>query len=323
MSEFETILHIVLQGLAMGSLYGLIALGIVMIYKTSEVLNFAHGNMGMVIAFLSYRLMEKFMAPLADAIGGAASSVPFLSWMGDGLIVSIIFACVLVVSFIAAFLLGMIIELTIRSAEEPNMLGLIVITIGWWLMLDGAAIPIFGTQDHRMPKPLGNLMFKSYRLGNIPLNKLDVIIFAITVVIIIIMFLFFRYARVGVAMRATSQNVDAARLMAINTNRVFAFTWGISSMLGALAGILTASKLYLNNSMMLYPFLKAFAAATLGGLTSLPGAIVGGWILGVSENLFGWYVLDELKTPFAFLVIVLVLAIRPSGLLARHYEKKV
>jgi len=321
MSGFEKILFIVLQGLATGSLYGLIALGIVMVYKTSEVLNFAHGNMGMVIAFISYRLMEKFMTPMADAIGGAAKSVSFLSWMGDGFIVSVIFALVLLVSFIAAFVLGMIIELTIRSAEEPNMLGLIVITIGWWLMLDGAAIPIFGTQDHRMPEPLTN--FKIYKLGNVPLNQLDVIIFSITIAIIIIMFLFFRYARVGVAMRATSQNVDAARLMAINTNRVFAFTWGISSMLGALAGILTASKFFLNNSMMLYPFLKAFAAATLGGLTSLPGAIVGGWILGVSENLFGRYISMDLKTPFAFLVIVLVLAIRPSGLLARHYEKKV
>jgi branched-chain amino acid transport system permease protein len=124
-------------------------------------------------------------------------------------------------------------------------------------------------------------------------------------------------------MRATSQVESAARLMGIKTKRVFALTWGISSVLAAIAGILAASHSYLNTNAMLFPFLKAFAAATMGGLTSLPGAIIGGWILGITENLFGYYVSMELKTPFAFLVIVIVLSIRPSGLLSRHYVKKV
>ena len=322
MSTLETILYLVIQGMAVGSLYGMIALGVVLIYKTSEVLNFAHGNMGMVTAFVCLVLMEKHMPRVSDFLVGFFSGVGFLSGIDSSFYFILSFILVLIITFLFAFLLGLAIEFfLLRPAKDPTQLGLIVITIGLWLVLDGAAAWIFGTQDHKYPAPMAS--FKIYKLGKIPISQLDIIVLLITLALIFMLFLFFRFSRVGIAMRATSQNEAAAKLMGIRTRRVFALTWGISSILGAMAGILATSKFILNNTMMLFPFLKAFAAATLGGLVSLPGAIVGGWILGISENLFGRYISMELKTTFAFIVIVIVLSIRPSGLLARHYIKKV
>ena len=387
--------YLIVQGLVVGSIYGLIALGVVMIYKTSEVLNFAHGNMGMFAAFISYTLMEKYMPKMMEGLSGNLSGIGFMPGAEWGGYLGISFIVVLLIVFVFAFLLGVAIEfftlrpitkwkvlffitLTLTScvlslpgpkmvvfgyfislfpglkfviaflfnmttfymylffflffliefftmgpAKEPTQLGLIVVTIGIWLILDGLASGFFGTQDHALPHPMGPESFEIVTLWGIPVSQLELIIMAITGLLIVFLFFFFRYSKVGTAMRATSQVETAARLMGIKTKRVFALTWGISSVLGAIAGILAASKFFINTNTMLFPFLKAFAAATMGGLTSLPGAIIGGWILGITENLFGYYISMDLKTPFAFLVIVIVLSIRPSGLLSKHYVKKV
>ncbi|MBN1574094.1 MAG: branched-chain amino acid ABC transporter permease [Deltaproteobacteria bacterium] len=363
------ITYLTLQGLAVGSLYGMIALGVVLIYKTSEVLNFAHGNMGMFITFCCYTLMEKHMPRIIVAVNSFSGGGGGIE---GGLPLTLAFILILVIIFISAFILGAAIEFftlrpitkwkvilfiaatlagcifflirsnmpafyscliffiffvieffTMGPAKEPTQLGLIVVTIGLWLALDGVASSRFGTQDHALPNPMGPENFKMIAFWNIEVSQLDLIILVITALLIVLLFFFFRFSKVGTAMRATSQVESAARLMGIKTKRIFALTWGMSSVLGAIAGILTAAKFYLNTNTMLFPFLKAFAAATMGGLTSLPGAIIGGWILGITENLFGFYVSMDLKTPFAFLVIVIVLCIRPSGLLARHYVKKV
>lgn len=366
--------YLILQGLAVGSLYGMIALGIVLIYKTSEVLNFAHGNMGMFISFCCYTLMEKHMTRMMDVLTRAFNGIGISPGEGWGGYLIISFIVVLVIIFLIAFLLGVLIEFftlrpmnrmkvlfftivtltgcvlslisshmtvfyillffflfflieffTMGPGKEPTQLGLIVITIGLWLVLDGVASSLFGTQDHALPFPLNseNVKFNNIEMWNISITYLEMIIFSITMFLIVFLFFFFRYSKAGTAMRATSQVESAARLMGIKTKRVFAMTWGISSVLAAIAGILAASHSYLNTNAMLFPFLKAFAAATMGGLASLPGAIIGGWILGITENLFGYYISMELKTPFAFLVIVVVLSIRPSGLLSKHYVKKV
>jgi branched-chain amino acid transport system permease protein len=364
--------YLIIQGLVVGSIYGLIALGVVLIYKTSEVLNFAHGNMGMIASFFSYTLMEKYMPKIMEGLTGSLSGIGFMPGEEWGGYLAISFTIVLVIVFAMAFLLGMAIEfftlrpitkwkvlffvvitglgcglslmashmvpfyiflffflfffvefLTMGPAKEPTQLGLIVVTIGIWLILDGVASSVFGTQDHALPHPLGPESFEIVTLWGIPVSQLELIIMAITLILIVFLFFFFRYSKAGTAMRATSQVETAARLMGIKTKRVFALTWGISSVLGAIAGILAASKFFINTNTMLFPFLKAFAAATMGGLTSLPGAIIGGWILGITENLFGYYISMDLKTPFAFLVIIVVLSIRPSGLLSKHYVKKV
>ncbi len=155
-------------------------------------------------------------------------------------------------------------------------------------------------------------------------SELNLWTFVICIVAMVFLFAFFRHTKLGVAMKATQQNLVSARLMGIRTKRIFSLTWGLSSLLiGALAGLLIAPIATLDPNMMLDPLLKGFAGAVLGGMTSLPGAALGGFTLGVIENLFGGYVSLEFKSVVAFVIIVLILCVRPSGLLARHYVKKV
>ncbi len=137
-----------------------------------------------------------------------------------------------------------------------------------------------------------------------------------------LLYVFFRYTKLGIAMRATQQNQNAAKIMGIRTERVFAFSWGLSSIIGTVAAMFFAARATLDPAFMMEPFLRAFAAAVLGGLTSIPGVLLGGEILGLIENLFG-YMWPQWKPIVAFVIIVLVLCIRPSGLFSRHFVKKV
>jgi branched-chain amino acid transport system permease protein len=158
--------------------------------------------------------------------------------------------------------------------------------------------------------------------GGIFISSLEVLTFFVALVIMIVLFLFLRYSKLGIAMKATQQNPTAARLMGIRTNRILMFTWGISSLVGCVAGLLIAPTT-MQPYMMWDPMLKGFAAAVLGGMTSLPGSVFGAYAVGIIENMFGGYVSIEFKSVVAFAIIVLVLCFRPSGLFARHYVKKV
>jgi branched-chain amino acid transport system permease protein len=267
----------------------------VIIYKTSEVLNFAQGDMAMVSTFVAYMLLESYHLPFPMAFG-----------------LSLVFAVVL----------GMALEfLFLRQAKNPTVLGLIVITLGCEMILYGLAAWKWGAEQKSLPFPISDT--RVYHLGGVVVSELDLLTFAICILAMICLFAFFRYTKVGIAMKATQQNLISARLMGIRTKRIFSLTWGLSSLIGALAGLLVAPIATLDPSMMLEPLLKGFAAAVLGGMTSLPGAALGGLLLGVIENLFGGYVSLEFKSVVAFVIIVLILCVRPSGLLARHYVKKV
>jgi len=147
-------------------------------------------------------------------------------------------------------------------------------------------------------------------------------VFVLSAVIMLILFLFFRYSRLGIAMRATQQNVNAAKVMGIKVERVFAITWAMSSVIGAVAAMFFAARSVLDPNFMMEPFMRAFAAAVLGGLTSIPGVVAGGLIMGIVENVFG-YRWPEWKPIVAFVVIVLILTLKPSGLFAKHFVKKV
>ncbi|MEA3486278.1 MAG: branched-chain amino acid ABC transporter permease, partial [Thermodesulfobacteriota bacterium] len=147
-------------------------------------------------------------------------------------------------------------------------------------------------------------------------------VFVIAAILMALLYLFFKYTRVGVAMKATQQNKNAAKIMGVRVERMFSLAWGLSSLMGAIAAMFFASRATLDPIFMMEPFLRAFAAAVLGGLLSIPGVLIGGGLLGLIENFFG-YVWPEWKPIVAFLVIVLVLCFRPSGLFAKHYIKKV
>jgi len=287
-------LQMLASGIAVGSSYALMGLAMVIIYKTSEVVNFAQGEMALLSIFLTYMVLEFHGFPFYLAFPGA---------------------------LVFAVLLGFLLEFAVlRRAKEPNVLGMIIITIGLEMIIMGIVSWKFGADPKTMPFPIGS--YESVSLGGIFISSLEVLTFFVALVIMIVLFLFLRYSKLGIAMKATQQNPTAARLMGIRTNRILMFTWGISSLVGCVAGLLIAPTT-MQPYMMWDPMLKGFAAAVLGGMTSLPGSIFGAYAVGIIENLFGGYVSIEFKSVVAFAIIVLVLCFRPSGLFARHYVKKV
>ncbi|MDA3787201.1 MAG: branched-chain amino acid ABC transporter permease, partial [Desulfobacula sp.] len=224
-------------------------------------------------------------------------------------------------TFVFAILLGCFLEFAIlRRAKEPNVLGMIVITIGIEMVLLGFVSWKFGADQKTMPFPIGP--YDSFIIGDIFISKLEVLTLVAAVLLMSVLYLFFKFSKLGLAMKATQQNSVAAQIVGIRTNRILMMTWGISSLVGAVAGLLLSPTI-MQPFMMWDPMLKGFAAAVMGGMTSLPGVVIAAYILGIIENLFGGYVSIEFKTVVAFVIIVLVLCIRPSGLFARHYVKKV
>ena len=287
--------QLVISGLATGSLYALVALGLVIIYKASNVFNFAQGDMAMVNTFVTFTLLETLHLPFLWAVFFAIS---------------------------AAFLLGALFELCLlRPMKNPTPLGLIIITVGAQQILYGVAGWIWGYDTKAFPSPLSDM--RIYRFGGLVVSEVNLWILIVSFLLMLALLLFFRFSRLGIAIRAMSQNLPTARLMGARAPWLLSLTWGIASVLGAVAGILIAPITFLDPNMMLNPLLKAFAAATLGGMNSFAGAIVGGGTLGILENLVGSYLTPELKESVAFFVIILVLCVRPSGLLGRHYRRHV
>ncbi len=287
-------LQMILSGIAVGSSYALMGLGMVLIYKASEVPNFMQGEMALLPVFVAFMLLSTYGVPYYIAFPA---------------------------TLVFALVLGCMLEFVIlRRAKEPNILGLIIITIGMEMMLLGFVSWKFGADQRAMPFPISS--YDSIIIGDIFISTLDMLTLVVALVIMVALFLFFRFSKMGVAMKATQQNETAAALMGIKTKRIRMVTWGISSMVGSVAGLLIAPVL-VEPYMMWDPMLKGFAGAVVGGMTSLPGAVFGAYIIGIVEHLFGGYVSIEFKSVVAFAIIVLVLCIKPSGLFARHYVKKV
>jgi branched-chain amino acid transport system permease protein len=258
-------MQVIIAGIAVGSAYALVALAMVIIYKTSEVLNFAQGDM---------------------AMASTCSEFLFL-----------------------------------RRAKNPTVLGLIVMTLSLEMIIFGLVSWKWGSEAKGLPFPIDS--YDTYVVGTLFISKLEVLTCVTALFLMFLLFLFFRYTKVGIAVKATQLNRDAARLMGIRTNRILMGTWGLASVVGAVAALLIAPASTLDPYMMWDPLLKGFSAAVLGGMTSLPGAAIGGYIVGLVENIFGTYVSIEFKSVVAFALIVIILCIKPSGLLARHYVKKV
>jgi branched-chain amino acid transport system permease protein len=287
-------LQMIVSGIAVGSSYALMGIAMVIIYRASEVPNFAQGEMALVTSYFTFMLLDQYGFPYHVAFPAA---------------------------LLFSVLLGFFLEFAIlRRAKEPNILGMIIITIGIEMLLMGLVSWKFGADPQTMSFPISP--YDSIALGEVFVSGLEVLTLVVALIIMVILFLFFRFSKLGVAMKATQQNNTAARIMGIRTNRILMITWGISSLVGCVAGLLI-SPIIMSPFMMWDPLLKGFAAAVLGGMTSLPGAVFGAYMLGIIENLFGGYVSIEFKSAVAFVVIVLVLCIKPSGLFARHYVKKV
>jgi branched-chain amino acid transport system permease protein len=287
--------QLIVSGLAVGACYSLLALAMVIIYKTSEVLNFAQGEMAMVSTFVTFTVLDSYHVAFPWAV---------------------------VLTFLFAIFLGIFFEIAfLRQAKDPNVLGLMIITLGFEMVLMGFAGWKWGPDQRSFPFPVSSV--ETYKIGGYLISKINLWTILISFILMFVLYLFFRYTQLGIAMRATQQNPLAARVMGIRTKRILSFTWAISSMVGAVAGMLIAALGVLDPPMMMDPLLKGFASAVLGGMTSLPGSAVGGALLGIIENLFGGYVSLAFKSVVAFAIIVVMLCLRPSGLLARHYKRKV
>jgi len=287
--------QLVVSGLSIGSLYALVSLGIVLLYRTSRVLNFAHGDMSMITTMVAYSLLTA----AGFAFGPAA-----------------------VLTLAVAFAAGAAFYfLVLRPVKEATLLGQIITTAGFSLVLSGLAVVVWSADTKVLPFPLSRAVV--YNIAGLAVNQVALGSFLVAVVSVLGLYLLVQRTRFGLAMRAVSQNDVAARVLGIPVRRVFAVTWGVSATLGAIAGMLLAPVTLVSPSMMFDPFLKGFAGAVLGGLDSLPGAIVGSLVIGVVENLFGGYVSTSLRTTVAFVMIIAVLLVRPEGLFGHKFMRRV
>jgi branched-chain amino acid transport system permease protein len=285
----------IVSGLATGSLYALAALGLVLIYKTSDLVNFAQGEMAMISTFVSFT---------------------FLHVMGLN------YWAAFLLTLVFAGIFGIVVEKTfMRKVQYAPVLSQIILTLGLYMAFRGIAGMIWGYDPTRYPEAFSGT---SLTLGSIHITPNEIFIFSFTILLMLIFFFLFRNTLVGLAMRAASQNLSTSSLMGISVSTIFALTWAISSILGGIAGMLIAPTTFLDPNMMGEVAIKAFAAAVLGGFTSLPGAVIGGLCIGLFENLIAGYVSAELKTAFVFFLIILILYIKPTGLLgAKQQIKKV
>lgn len=290
----EAFLQITFSGLILGSIYALAALGIVLIYNTTEVVNFAQGEMAMITAFMSYLFLSTMGFPFFMAF--------FLS---------LCFAAVFGITVYQGLM---------KRVQNASPLNQIVVTLGLFLAFNGIAGVIWGYTPFGYPNVMKGDSFQIYRIYMSPQQLLTL---GITLTLMIILFIVFKYSKIGLAMRATQQDSEAASLMGIKVSQVFNWTWAAGAVLGGVAGILTAPITYLEPNMMIDILIMGFAAAILGGFVNLPGAVLGGLIVGIYGNWVSYYIGAELSVVFVFLLIVIVLYVKPTGLFGSKYMKKV
>lgn len=281
------------SGLTAGGVYALIALGFVLIYKSTDVVNFAQGELvtwGAYLGLITF-VMLALPFPLAFVIAVAASGV-----------------------------LGLLIErLAMRPLLGSPALTSIIATIGVGLILQNAVRLIFGGDIQAFPSVFDT---EPRQLGAIRVTPQSAYVLALSVLLMVGFTAFFRFTKTGTAMRATAQNRPAAALMGVRVGQMLALTWAVGAALAGAAGVLLAPLIVVSPDMG-FVALKAFAAAILGGFNSFAGAIFGGFVLGVIESFAGTYISTAFKDVVSFLVIIAVLVIRPAGLLQAAHRKKV
>lgn len=289
------LVQLIIGGVAQGCIYGLIALGFVLIYKATETVSFAQGELMMLGAFCGLGLMT------------------FLGWP---------FWLAVLCSIAAMALFGMLVErAVIRPILGQPAFSIVMLTIGIGYIARGliTMIPGIGTETHLLPVPYKDAI---WRAGGIVVNAEQVVVIVVTALLCGVLYALFRFSRVGIAMQAASQNQLAAYYMGIPVKRLNGMVWGLASAVAAVAGLLLAPITFVHANMG-FIGLKAFPAAVVGGFGSLPGAIVGGLIIGVVESLAGFYLPEGVKDIAAYVVVLVMLMVKPNGLFGESLRKKV
>ncbi len=288
------------NGITLGGVYALIAVGYTMVYGVIELINFAHGEIYMLGAFLAYTLTTVFHLPFFTAF---ILTIPICACFG------------IILDFVAY-----------RPLRRSHRLAALITAIGMSLFLQNLALMIWGSQIKSYPREiLPKIFFQTaFTFGDVILTWLQVFILSVTVIFMILLHFIIQRTKVGIAMRAISQDKTTASLMGIGVNRVISFTFAIGSALGGLAGVMVG--LYYNAifpTMGYIAGVKAFAAAVLGGIGSVPGAMLGGGVLGIAEVMGAGYLSSEYRDGISYAVMILVILFKPTGLVGKSLTEKV
>jgi branched-chain amino acid transport system permease protein len=286
----------VVSGLAQGAIFASLALALVLIYRTTDVLNFAQGEMATFATFIAWSLMNHGLS----------------YWPA--------FALTLVISFAG----GAAVERTIiRPVEHRPEIVIVIVTIGLLIALNGLMGWIWGAEVKAFDSPFPN---RTTEIGGVVIAIQDLGVLGVCLATVALLWAFFRFTTIGLVMRAVANSQDASRLLGVRVGWMLALGWGLAAALGAVAGMMAAPTQFLDPNMMLIVLIYSFAAAVLGGIDSPLGAVVGGLVLGVLVNLLGTYVDfigGELRLPSALLVLLVVLLIRPQGLFGHPVVRRV
>ena len=301
-AAFADFMQQVVSGLASGGVYALLALALVIIHRSTGVINFAQGEMATLSTYVAWALITHhgwrywpaFVATIAISfLGGVATH-----------------------------------RAVIRPVERGSVLRIVIVTIGLLIAINGFVVWEWGGEPQALRSPFGT---DTYDIGGVIVSAHDIGTIAVALGIVLILWAFFQFTKVGLAIRAAAVNPEEARLVGVRVTWMLALGWGLAATLGAVAGMMTAPTVGLDPQMMQAVLIYAFAAAVLGGIDSPAGAVVGGLLLGVLLNmlsyltqyrLFDWFS-EELRLPMALLVILVVLLVKPSGLFGRPEVKRV
>jgi branched-chain amino acid transport system permease protein len=283
-------------GIREGAIYAGLALALVIIYRSTRVINFAQGEMATFTTFIAWSLQNRGLS----------------FWAAFPIVLALAFAG------------GVLIErVVMRPVENASVIANVIVTLGLALLLNGLMVQIWGGGNRQFNGPFST---RTINVGSVPISVQDIGIVAVSLVLVVLLGLFFRFTKLGLGLRAAATNPDSSRLVGIRVGWMLAFGWGLAAVLGAVAGMMVAPVVFLDPNMMQTILLYAFAAAVLGGLDSPVGAVVGGLLLGVTITLLGRYVGfvgATLKLPAALLLILLVLLVRPAGLFGRVAVRRV
>ncbi len=301
-AAFADFMQQIVAGLASGGIYALLALALVIIHRSTGVINFAQGEMATLSTYIAWTLIANhgwsywpaFVATLALSFGGGVLTH----------------------------------RVVIRPVERGNVLRIVIVTIGLLIAINGFVTWQWGGEPHQLESAFGT---QTFTVGDVAIARHDIGTIAVALGIVILLWLMFKFTKVGLAIRAAAVNPEEARLVGVRVTWMLALGWGLAAMLGAVAGMLTAPTVGLDPQMMQAILIYAFAAAVLGGIDSPAGAVVGGLLLGVLLNmlsylsqygLLDWFT-EELRLPMALVIILVVLLLRPAGLFGRAEVKRV
>ena len=287
----------VVGGLASGAIYAALALALVLIHRATGVINFAQGEMAMFTTYIAWTLN----------VNHGWSYWPAF-----------------VVTLLFAFALGVVIQrVAIAPVAQTSVLSVVIVTIGLLLTFNGLASFIWSPEPQAFPSPFPN---ETWRVAGVAISQRDVGTLAIVLALVVLLWAFFQFTKIGLALRASALNPEASRLVGVRVGWMLAIGWGLAAVLGAVAGMLAAPSFLLAPTLMQAVLIYAFAAAVLGGIDSPFGAVVGGLLLGVGLNLIETYV-DfigaGLTLPVALLIILIVLLVRPAGIFGKPVVRRV